>query len=134
MKEKQTLNSANPETSGNRTGQKPEMTTDRKKMTSKQIVAITGIVLLVLLYVVTLITAFVDTSASGRLFAACLFGTIVIPLLVWIYTWMYGKLTGRRTIADLNIGGENHITEEETANLLRRKAMEETEAECKKKP
>lgn len=134
MKENQTLNSANPDSSGNQTGQKPETTADRKKITSKQIVAIIGIVLLVLLYVVTLITAFVDTSASGRLFAACLFGTIVIPLLIWIYTWMYGKLTGRRTMADLNIGGESHITEEETANLLRRKATEETEAKCEKKP
>lgn len=78
-----------------------------KKVTSKQIVAIVGIVLLVLLYVVTLIIAFVDTSASGKLFGICLFATIAVPLLIWIYTWMYGKLTGKHTMADFNLGGKD---------------------------
>lgn len=80
----------------------------KKKATSKQIVAIIGIVLLVLLYIVTLIAAFVDTSASGKLFGMCLFATIAIPLLIWIYTWMYGKLTGKSTIADFNLGGTDN--------------------------
>jgi len=75
----------------------------KRKITSKQVVAILGIVLLVLLYIVTLIAAFVDSSSSGRLFGACLFATIAIPLLIWIYTWMYGKLTGRSTIADFQL-------------------------------
>ena len=83
-------------------------------MTSKQIVAIIGIVLLVLLYVVTLITAFLDTSASGSLFGICLFATIAVPLFIWIYTWMYGKLTNKSTIADIDIGGKNHASEEQT--------------------
>ena len=80
-----------------------------KKVTSKQIAAIIGIVLLVLLYVVTLIVAFIDTSASGTLFLLCLFATIAVPVLIWIYTWMYGKLTGRHTFADpnLNFGVDN---------------------------
>lgn len=78
--------------------------TPRKKVTSKQIVAILGIVLLVLLYLVTLFAAIFDTSATGTLFAMCLFATIAVPLLIWVYTWMYGKLTGKHTIADLDIG------------------------------
>lgn len=81
-----------------------------KKATSKQIAAIIGIILLVLLYVVTLVAAFADNSASGTLFMLCLFATIAIPVLIWIYTWMYGKLTGRHTFADpdLNFGaGDN---------------------------
>lgn len=74
---------------------------NRKKITSKQVVALGGVVLLVLMYVVTLIVAIVDRSASGRLFAMCLLATFAIPILIWIYIWMYGKLTGKRTIADL---------------------------------
>lgn len=73
---------------------------EKKKTTAKQIIAIIGIILLVLLYVITLILAFVDTSASGRMFAVSLCCTFVFPVLIWIYTWMYGKLTGKKTIAD----------------------------------
>lgn len=77
-----------------------ETTEPKRKVTSKQVVAIIGIVLLVLMYLVTLLAAFFDSSASGRLFWMCLFSTIAIPLLIWIYTWMYGKLTGKHTLTD----------------------------------
>ena len=75
----------------------------KKKVTSKQIVAIIGIVLLVLMYLVTLLAALFDNSASGRLFVMSLFATMVIPIMIWIYTWMYGKLTGKHTIADFEV-------------------------------
>lgn len=71
-----------------------------KKITSRQVVAMAGVILLVLLYVVTLVVAIVDSSASGRLLWMCLFATIAIPILIWVYTWMYGKLTGRKTMTD----------------------------------
>ncbi len=73
------------------------------KKTSKQIVAIIGVVLLVLLYIITLFTAIFDKSASGKWFLICLVSSIAIPFLIWIYTWMYGKLTGKHTIADFDI-------------------------------
>lgn len=76
-----------------------------KKVTSKQVVAIIGIVLLVLMYIVTLIAAIADSSASGRLFWMCLYATVVIPILIWVYTWMYGKLTRKHTFADFDLGG-----------------------------
>ena len=41
----------------------------KTKMTSKQIFAIAGIVVLVLLYVITLLAAIFDSSASHALFA-----------------------------------------------------------------
>lgn len=79
-------------------------TTNKKhNVTSRQIVAIIGIVLLVLMYLITLIAALFDNSASGKLFVMSLFATMVIPILIWIYTWMYGKLTGRHTIADFDV-------------------------------
>lgn len=76
-----------------------------KKVTSKQVVAIIGIILLVLMYIVTLLAAIFDSSASGRLFWMCLFSTVAIPILIWIYTWMYGILTRKHTIADFDLGG-----------------------------
>lgn len=74
---------------------------EKSKITSKQIFAIAGIVILVLLYLVTLLAAFCDNSSSGTLFALCLFATIAIPVLIWIYTWMYGKLSNKSTFADV---------------------------------
>lgn len=87
---------------------------DKKKVTSKQVVAMTGVILLVLLYVVTLIVSIIDKSASGQWFMICLMATVAIPILIWIYTWMYGKLTGKKTIADVNANfGPSDVAEEE---------------------
>ena len=74
----------------------------KTKKTSKQIFAIIGIIVLVLLYVVTLFAAIFDSSASHALFATCLLATVAIPLLIWIYTWMFGKLTNRSTFTDFH--------------------------------
>lgn len=87
-----------------------ESADSRRRITSKQIVAIIGIVLLVLMYLITLIVAVFDSSASGRLFWMCLFSTIAIPLLIWIYTWMYGKLTQKHTFADFDLGASGSET------------------------
>lgn len=84
-----------------------------KKVTSRQVVAIVGIVLLVLLYVVTLIVSIFDKSASGKWFMACLMSTVAIPLLIWIYTFLYGRLTGKHTIADFDANlGPNSTPED----------------------
>ena len=74
----------------------------KTKMTSKQIFAIIGIILLVLLYVVTLFAAIFDSSASHALFATCLLFFFDDPATTWIYTWMFGKLTNRSTFADFH--------------------------------
>lgn len=84
-----------------------ENSNNKKKITSKQVVAMGGVILLALLYIVTLVVAFVDQSATGSLFQVCLVATIAIPLLIWVYIWMYGKLTNKKTMADLNIGGDD---------------------------
>ena len=73
------------------------------KKTSKQIVAIIGIILLVSLYIITLIVAFVSPAGAGALFQACLVASFAIPFLIWIYIWMYGKITKKHTIADFDL-------------------------------
>ena len=67
----------------------------------KQIAAIICIVLLVLLYVATLIVSVLDFPGSDRLFGACIIATIGLPILLWIFIWVYGKYTQKRTIADI---------------------------------
>lgn len=75
---------------------------EKRKLTSKQIVAWIGIIALASLYLITLIVAIINPGEGGRLFQACLVATIAVPLLVWIYVWMYGKLSGKETFADAN--------------------------------
>ncbi len=58
----------------------------------KQILAIIGIIILVSLYIVTLIAACFASEASSGLFLACIYATIVIPVLIWLYQLFY-KIT-----------------------------------------
>lgn len=71
------------------------------KKRTKQVAAIICIILLVLLYVATLIVSLLDFPGSDRLFAACLVATVGLPILLWIYIWVYGKYTQKKTIADI---------------------------------
>ncbi|MDE6662446.1 MAG: hypothetical protein K2K46_03790 [Lachnospiraceae bacterium] len=63
-----------------------------KKRTPKQIAALICVVILVCMYIVTLIVACLDFSGSGKLFAACLLATIGLPILLWIYMWLYSRV------------------------------------------
>ena len=65
---------------------------ENKKRTPKQIAALICVVILVFMYIITLIVACLDFSGSGRLFAACLLATIGLPILLWIYMWLYSKV------------------------------------------
>ena len=65
----------------------------------QRIAAIVGIVLLLLLYIVTLLAAIFNFDGKGKMFMVCLFATIVVPIMIWIYVWMYGKLTNKKTFA-----------------------------------
>lgn len=86
------------------------------KWNAKRIAALTAVVLLVAMYLITLIVAIFDTSASGKLFWACLICTIVIPVFTWGFIWLYGQMSGRKTIADLNLMQDpgQAVSEEET--------------------
>jgi len=67
----------------------------------QRIAALVGVILLALLYIATLITAIFNFDGKGRMFSACLFGTIAIPIMIWVYIWLYGKVTNKRTMADV---------------------------------
>lgn len=63
--------------------------------------ALIAVILLVLLYCATLITAIFNFDGSGNLFKACLFATVAVPILLWIYIWLYGVISNKRTIASV---------------------------------
>ena len=70
---------------------------------------------LVLLYIITLICAIFNFDGAGRMFKVSLFATIFIPIILWLYIWMYGKLTNKHTIADFdNMPATKAINEPET--------------------
>lgn len=66
---------------------------------TKQILAIIGIILLVGLYIITLIAALTSSKNSGNLFLACIYATVVIPVLIWAYTFL-AKLLGNKDKKD----------------------------------
>lgn len=53
---------------------------------SKRITALIGAILLVLLYVSTLIFAFIDSVVSQKLLMAAIATTILLPVLLYIYS------------------------------------------------
>ncbi len=73
---------------------------NNKKNASRRIVALGGVILLVLLYIVALLVAIFDSSQGMKLFAFCIGATLAVPLMIWIYTWLYGKFTGKPNITD----------------------------------
>lgn len=75
----------------------------KKKMTPKRIAAIVALVFLAVLYIGTFVVALVYPPGAGNLFGVCLMATIAVPLLAWIYIWLYGQMTGKKTMADLNL-------------------------------
>lgn len=82
------------------------------KQNGKRIAALICVILLVLLYVATLVVSILDFDGSGQLFASCIAATIVLPILLWIYIFLYGKLTQKETIADLFPGSKDEDRKE----------------------
>ena len=67
-----------------------------KKISPKQIAAMICVVLLVGMYVATLIVALLDFPGRDRLFQACLVATIGLPILLWIYIWLYKQVKEKK--------------------------------------
>ncbi|MFI3176869.1 MAG: hypothetical protein R3Y67_05150 [Eubacteriales bacterium] len=63
---------------------------------TKRILCIIAVLLLAGLYIATFILAIFDQSESGKWFQASLFGTVAIPLLLWLYLWVIKKWKERK--------------------------------------
>jgi amino acid permease len=64
--------------------------------------ALCGIILLVALYLFTLIAAIFNFDATGNLLRACLFATVAVPILIWVYIWLYGVWNKKHTLASFD--------------------------------
>lgn len=68
---------------------------EKAPWTAKRVAAVIGIVLLVGLYLLTFVSAFLGSDSSGRLFRFSLGMTIAVPIFLWIFIWCVGKFTNR---------------------------------------
>ena len=75
--------------------------------TAKRVAAIMGIVLLVALYVITFVSAFLGSEGAGRLFRFSLGMTIAVPIFLWIFIWCIGRFQNKRNMASLDILSSN---------------------------
>lgn len=69
----------------------------------KRIIALLGVVILVALYIITFVLAFLDHSDSMQMFKASIVATVIIPTLLWIYSYMYQlikKYSGKKQSED----------------------------------
>ena len=55
----------------------------------KRIIAMTGVIILVLLYILTLFTAVFDSSLNMGFFWASVAATILIPIFMWVMIKYY---------------------------------------------
>ena len=55
----------------------------------KQITAMIGVIVLIALYITTFVIALKGGENSGRLLAASIYATVVFPVLLWAYTFIY---------------------------------------------
>lgn len=62
----------------------------------KRVLAIGGIVLLLSLYLITFISAFMSTEYSQSLFLACIYATFVIPIMIYAYMLIYRVIKNKR--------------------------------------
>lgn len=58
----------------------------------KQVLAIIGVIFLVSLYMITLIFAITDNASTMRMFQASIIATVIIPALIWAYSFIYRLL------------------------------------------
>ena len=89
---------------------------NKNKWTPKRICAILCIIFLVLIYLGTLIVAIFAPEAGGKLFAMCLFATVIVPIVAYIYIWIYTQITGKKTIASVpEVPGAAELEKSEAA-------------------
>lgn len=90
------------------------------KQNKKQLFAVIALIIIGILIIAFVISAFIGTS---QLFFGLLAGVIALPILTWIFIAIYGKMTQKSTIADL-------FPESDEMKALKAKAEEAKEAEA----
>ncbi|MBR6309020.1 MAG: HAD family phosphatase [Lachnospiraceae bacterium] len=66
----------------------------------QRIASVVCLCLIAVLFVAMLVLSFFKTPLAKTLFKVTLGAALILPILTWIYIWLIGKLTRKRTIAD----------------------------------
>lgn len=80
------------------------------KKNPKQIAALICITAIVIVLIAMLVFA---TIGNTELFRACLYAVITLPILTWVYIFLYGAAKRKHTIASLDIGKDSEDSKEE---------------------
>ncbi len=86
----------------------------------RRVIALVGVIALVALYVSTLVLALIGSENTMNLFWADIVATIVLPVLIWAYTFIYNLLK------------EHYSPEAREETEKMREAMKDKEAAEKK--
>lgn len=62
----------------------------------KQITALIGVIALVGLYVSTLVLSLIGSAEAINLLKVAVYATIVLPVLLWAYSFIYRLLKGKQ--------------------------------------
>lgn len=61
---------------------------------TKRILALIGAILLLLMYVATFIVTILDHTSDMRYWKAAMVATVIIPVLIWAYSFVYKLIKG----------------------------------------
>ena len=65
-------------------------------MKMKRALALGAVAAIALLFLITLLLAFVDTDKARDLLIASLVATVVIPTLIYVYLWLFQLFTKKK--------------------------------------
>ena len=61
---------------------------------TKRILALIGAILLLLMYVAAFIVTILDLTSDMRYWKAAMVATVIIPVLIWAYSFVYKLIKG----------------------------------------
>ena len=73
----------------------------------KRVLAIAGIALLLGMYVNLFVQALRGSLDTTEAFIKCAAATVAVPIFIWVLIWAIGSITGRHTIASLDVLSSN---------------------------
>ncbi len=73
----------------------------------KRILALTGVVLIVVLILAFLFVALFGGPETKDVFMGLAGAIVAVPIMLWLAIWVIGAMTGRHTVASLDIGTSN---------------------------
>jgi uncharacterized membrane protein YeaQ/YmgE (transglycosylase-associated protein family) len=69
----------------------------------KRFGALVGVILLAGSIIATLVMAILGFTFESTIFMGLVVADICLPILLWVYIWLFGKLTGKHTMASFDL-------------------------------